>query len=413
MKYLGRFLAVLMALLFVTALPCAAWTLSAGQMLLKAETYKSALAHQNAYAELIPALLPALAESRQDPDTPSEALNFLNLIANLDAEDWRRISAELIPAAWLQTQVETNLDAFFAWLNDETPILDIRFDTTSLRQRLSGEPGQRAVNLILQSWSPCTPEQIDILLNFDAASGDEFPFCQPPGQYMAVTSAALSQTLREQARNLPDVYPPPDWLQNPRTRTRLQELKQAVRFSQLAMVELCLLPIALLSLVVFFTVRSLKSFGYWSGTLLITAGVFTLLPLPLLLSPFILPEALTPLLSGTNTPGRELAQGPGATYLEQMMYGITRSIVSELARPVLVIGAVMIGLGFVALVIAALIRSNGEKPATDRSPVSAGATPTPTEPLTPTGQVTSKGEATDEERPGESHPTHNDPHPPE
>ena len=115
MKHLGRFMAALTALLFIVTLPCATWMFSTGQMLLNADSYKNAFSQQNVYADLIPALLPAIAESEnrdnvQNPDT----LTFLNIVDNLDANDWRRIAAELVPPEWLRAQVEANLDAWFA-----------------------------------------------------------------------------------------------------------------------------------------------------------------------------------------------------------------------------------------------------------------------------------------------------------
>jgi hypothetical protein len=394
MKYLGRFLAVLAALLFVATLPCATWAFSTGQMLLNAESYKNALSRQNAYSDLIPALLPAIAEAEEQHNVNADTLTFLNVVGNLDAEDWQRIAAELIPADWLQVQVETNIDAFFNWLNDREALPNIRFDTASLRERLSGLPGQRAVNLIMESWPPCTQEQLDVLLNFSNTPEAAFPFCQPPGEYFALTSEALSNTLREQAQQLPDVYPPPDWLNNNRTRLQLNQFKLGVRWMQTFVAELWVLAAALLSLVVFFTVRSLKSLGRWSGVSLIASGIAAVIPIPLLISPFLLPPALTSAFSNgeSGSPGAGVgrALGDANTYLNTIIHDITRSIIGEITAPVLTLAALTIGLGFVALVIAALTRYPEETQIVEWQ--TSTPTPTPTDAVTPVAQVTPTGQ---------------------
>ncbi len=391
-QYLGRFLAILAACMFIVTLPCATWMLSTGQMLLDADSYKNALSSENVYADLIPALLPAIAESEHDPTNP-DALTLVSIVGNLDANDWRRISELLIPPQWLRSQVENNLDTFFDWLNDAIPSPNLRFDTASLRQRLSGREGQQAVNLFMESWPACTDEQLDVLLHFEERPNAEFPFCQPSGEYVAVMSEALTGILREQANRLPDVFPPPGWLENNAVRRELNNLKLGVRWAQTFVVELWIMAAALLSLIVFFTVRSLKSFGRWSGVTLLLSGIAAVIPIPFLLSPFLLPNALAVALSdgefGPRGPGIGPGLGDADSYLEYIAQGITRSVIGEILMPVLILAAVMIGLGFVGLVISALTRYPDD--AGEGLPTTT-PTPTPTGSFTPTGHVTPTGQ---------------------
>jgi hypothetical protein len=393
-KLLGRFMAILMALLFVVTLPCAIWTLATGQLLTNGETYKNALITNNAYVELIPSILPAMVEASDDPEIQAEieadpdALTFLNIIGNMEKEDWEIIANELVPPDWLRQQIEGNLDAFFGWLNNERPVPDLHFDTGSLRDRLSGAEGQRAVNLILTSWPECSEEQIDTLLNFEEQSSETFPFCQPPGDMLAFTSQALSDTLRNEARSLPDAVPNPNWLQNDETRRQLNQIKHGVRIIQAILIEFLLIPLAFLSLVIFFTVRSLKAFGRWSGIMLLITGVFTALPIPFLVSPFLLPATAATLM---GDPSINMEFGPGsqraAEYSLLIVQDIIRSITGELTLPVLVMAAGLIVLGFIGLVISAIARDPEE--VMNEHLMTTSGTPLPTGAFTPTGQVTS------------------------
>jgi len=356
-KYIGRFMAILAAFLFVMTLPWAVWMSSVKGLLLDADTYKNTLSRQNLYTTLIPDLLTTIVESESENNNP-DTLTFLNVVRNLDRQDWERIATLLIPADWLQAQVERNLDAFFAWLNGDTPTPDLAFDTASLRERLAGEPGQRVVNLILESWPPCTDEQLDVLLNFEHTD-QPFPFCQPPGEYIALTSTALAEALSEQASALPDVVPAPDWLENPRTRRELARLKQFVQLLNAFVAELWLLPAALLALIVFFTVRSLKSFGRWSGTVLIVGGILSILPIPLMLSPSFLPSILLSSIKSSDV----TISSQQAAHLNILAQSISHAIVGELTLPVLIISGVLIALGFIAHVVAAISRYPEENPA--------------------------------------------------
>jgi hypothetical protein len=387
-KFLGRFLGILMVLLVVVTLPCATWVFSAEALLLDINTYKTALARENVYTDLIPALLPAIAESSaengiQDP----EALTVLNIVGNLEESDWQIIAQELIPADWLQTAIESNLDAFFRWLHDETTTPHIAFDTQSLRERLSGASGQRAVNQILQSWSPCNEDELNTLLSFDDTAGAEYPFCQPPGEYMAFASETLSSALSEQAQNLPDTWPRPEWSSSERARTQLSEFKLSIRILQAIVIEFLLFPIALLSLMVFFTVRSLKSFGRWTGTTMLLSGIATILPIPLLLSPFMLPNTIAAVASTQNGAGAE-----PSPYARVILQGIMRSIVGEFTLPVLVLAAFMVGLGFLGLFISIIVRYPEESHANTDPGITPASGTYGARTLTPSGQATPAGE---------------------
>lgn len=376
MKLLGQLIAFLIAPVLIVGLACAVWTFSASQMILDADTYKNALAQQGVYDELLPAVLPALVEvvQREGNLSNPQVVTFLNIIDHLDAGEWAGIAANLIPPDWLRSQLEPNLDAFFRWLSDETAALDVQVNTRALRERLSGPSLQRAVNQIIVSWPPCTDAQLETLLNFDPQVGNtDFPFCQPPGEHIATMSAILSGELQQVAAQLPDVLPTPGWLNNPETRANLEMLKRNVRVAQALVLEMLLLPVALLSLIVFFAVRSLQSFGRWAGGMLLLSGILTVVPIPLLLSPFVLPA-------------RAGAAGPGGpTYVDVILQGVARSLVGAFTLPILIQAGVILALGFVALVVSVLVRAPEEAMAAAISATMAdsGAGTAPRAPSTP------------------------------
>lgn len=356
MRFLGRLLAITLAILVIAAVPWAIWATGTDLLFSDADIYLDTLNRQNLYTELIPALLPAIAQESAEAEIEDpQALTFLNIVRNLEGRDWRRIASELTPADWLQSQVEENTRALFDWLHGRRPDLELAFDTASLRERLSGAPGQRAVNLILDSWPPCTEAELTALLNAETATQSAVPFCQPPGEYLAFTSEALTDVLRQQARTIPDVIPAPNWQENPKTRTQLLELQAGFRFLQVLVIEFWLLPLALLCLIVVFTIRSLKAFTRWNGTILALSGLAALLPLPLVLSPVL----IAPAVGAALEPRPEaIAAGLGDTprYAEFVLNDIFRALTGQITLPILVMSALVVGGGFVLLIISAIMR---------------------------------------------------------
>ncbi len=364
-------------------------------MLLSADTYKNAFLRQDAYAVFIPALFPALASQLPalNDNTSEAALGFLDVVETLDERAWADIAVEATPPEWLRRELERNLDSFFAWLNGETPTLELAIDTAFLREQLSGESGQRMIDRIIRSWPPCTEEQIDVLRQIDTqAANSAIPHCHPPDEYLATSTAVLSAQLQSIAQQIPDVIPDPEQINSPQARLRLEELKRTVRLARALVIELWLLPVALLALIVFFAVRSLKSFGRWTGWTLIAGGILTLLPIPLLLSPLLMSPFASSLAMSMDTGEIALTiegepvPGPagGEIYLTLIAEGMLRSVIGELTLPVLIQSAVVIGLGFAALVVSALARSPEEAQADElHTLATASITPTQVGPSTP------------------------------
>lgn len=418
MKIPGFFFALLTTLFFVIALPLAIWTFSASQMILSADTYKNVLAANNLYFDLIPALLPALIEI-EPPDTGEFDIHdqanrdiFLDVVGNMDEEDWASITADLIPADWLQAQTEGALDAFFGWLNDEAPSLDLQIDLRSFRERLAGESGQRVVNQIIDSWPGCTAQQVLILRGFSTGritDPDQFPFCQPSGELIATTREILSSQLTRLARDLPDIWPDANTLNSRAYRVTTTELKRDIRIFRAMVFELILLPLALLSLTVFCTIRSLKSFGRWGGWPALLGGLLALIPVLLLL-----PLIAGSLVSGATFGGDGTIHfGPGSggplgdqSYLGLIFREIMRTIVGEFTVPVLVISAATIAIGLLLVAISVMARSHAEAFADEMTMATAnfqlamaatGSTPmTPTRPVWPVDEPGSFGNGGDE-----------------
>ncbi|GAB4571276.1 MAG: hypothetical protein Kow0077_07570 [Anaerolineae bacterium] len=369
MRLVSRLLGLLLGIGVVLIVPIAIWITASGVVLSDADAYLKALAGQNLYDELIPNLLPALVqESSQSPQPDPETLTLINIVRHMDTADWAAVAAELTPTDWLQHEVEHNVTTFFDWLHDRAPYPDLRIDTGALRERLTGPAGQRAVNLILASWPPCTEEELARFLNTDTQNAADYPLCQPPGEYLALTSEALTGLLQEAALSLPDRIPEPDWLANARIRDRLNEIKALFLFVQAIIVELWLIPLALMAMIVAIVIRSWRAFTRWHGTLLVIAGLLALLPLPLLLSPALMAR---------NDIGMAFSNG-APRYIDLVARNVVAVLIAQLSLPVIMLAGVVLGGGFILLVISVFIGQPDEEPVTGESAENSSTLPAST-----------------------------------
>jgi hypothetical protein len=149
--------------------------------ILRPETIKSGLAEQNIYDDLLPIVLPALVNNTTVLDT-NFPFDFEEIRANMGDDDWRAVTNELVPPEWLQVQLEAVIDGTYDYLRG-APNISYEIDVETLLERLSGEPGQRAITRITTLSAPCTVEEVEQIraLTTDAELG-AIPVCTPANE---------------------------------------------------------------------------------------------------------------------------------------------------------------------------------------------------------------------------------------
>ncbi len=389
MRCLGQLLALGFVFIFVMLLPCSLWTVNTQQIALDGNMYKELFVDEDFYEQLIPAVLPSLLQESNLEENSD--LTLALAIKALDYDEWERISPNLVPKEWVSSAVETNLDAFFSWLDGDRRELEIRFETGVLKNRLLGEPGERAIEDIVNHFPLCdtNAEKQQFVAFAKEKPGVIFPYClpTPPDQkligvevcteYDAEESTqcldyATDLTYKEwltiqlhvaknQAANaLPDeldVIKEMDEAAEEHltpgehvfSQSELNSMRSSIRLWQKTIYLAYLIPAAFMSLVVIVTVRSSKSFFRWMGWPLIIGSLFALVPLLFL-----------PLLMGDiriESQG-ELEQGfasGGTLVAEITANGMMRLLVGEFTSPVLKHCAILIAIGFFAVVISVLL----------------------------------------------------------
>ncbi|MBI4090352.1 MAG: hypothetical protein HY421_03025 [Candidatus Kerfeldbacteria bacterium] len=159
MRVLRTFVAVL--LLPVLAVVVVGFILgtSVNETVLHADFLKTEFIKTNAYEVLVNELQRQLVRSTAIPGQSTAA----------GQDEFSSIVSQVLEPAWLQTEVERNLDGLEAWLNNDGQ-LALALDLTSRRAALTAILQQQLPDRIATDAGQALPEQID-LLNLNQSLG--------------------------------------------------------------------------------------------------------------------------------------------------------------------------------------------------------------------------------------------------
>jgi HAMP domain-containing protein len=338
--------AFVLAFIAVLLLPIAMWVSAAISAFLNADTYKNGLAEQNIYADIAVDILPLFA--RQIPDT--ETNQFAQIYGALPPNIREQVTDEILPPDGLQVQVEHGLDIFFNWLNGTAAALDDPLDLSALQERLRGEEGRRAVDLIISSSPPCTSEQLRQIQALTPQS--EIPVCQATGPALDDLRAAMIQALT----NIADAIAERDFNINRvlgvNRADEVPPLPTVVEATRQLFVVGYLCPLALLSLVVALVVRSFKTFGRWAGTMAVTSAFIAILPLPIISSSTI---------SGVTASITQSQQPPEIQLLQvRLATGLLSSGFAQFSGPVVAFALLLMLVGALLWFVPSLLARRTE-----------------------------------------------------
>ncbi len=353
MKWVGRTLAVFLVMGIVPLFVVAACNFAFAQTMINPETYRTAFANPDIFNDLLPVTLPAIidAAATQDSDTATQgALAQISLgaigerVARENREAWQEITNLLIPPEWLENQFNQVIDILFGVIEGDFAALETSMDLTEIRSRLTGDAAKQATTLLLEAAPACTRTETDIIRTIASGGDDVLPICKSEDETLYATSYnILVNWLNIIGAKLPAGDTTfADFWQISRDNARALNLFVQLNFQFISLTYLC--PLGLLSLVVFLAVRSLKGFGAWAGVTALITGIGVLLMLLLLRVVFasFWIDAM---------PANELE-----VLMRQVFSSILLSVLAQSSAALLLQSALFIGLGFVLLVTAWLVR---------------------------------------------------------
>ena len=327
---------------FVVLVAVALPVLNASGRLLDAALYKQALLEQDVYNRF-PDLFAEQMALSQDELGREAQIDF----RGFTAADWKLIAQELTTPQWLQVQVEGLIDQVFAERDPDVPAPALTISLAEVNQRLEGDFGFRIYKAIIQTKRACDMDDLFEIVDWmDDVPSATLPICNIPPMLTEIAAffmdyddgdALIRDVIKDLPGAIPDELALTDVLDLPVAQMRSSiALARFVAFACLALAGLALLLVFV------------SPFGRTlHGWLLLWGTAFSVAGLVGLLEGFLMPGAMTALITGAFGGG----VSPG---LNAVIQGMAEKVTEVGARTMMVQSGVilLLGLGLSMLAVA-------------------------------------------------------------
>ncbi len=324
-----KFLAFLVAGLLVVLIPVTLYTFNLHRVLLRPDIYREVLASDRVYQALIDFLGDTAAGLIEDQGGGIR-------VASADLDELRGLASDALSPDWYESQVQTNVDAFLAWLDSDRPVPDLVINLREVKPRLV-PVFRHAVLLQWEDLPPCSGDGPPLLDEGGA------PVCRPPGmslqRFLSLAGIALDAEIAEGLRQVPDRVTFGDLLSDARDEEAreleavLQSIRTVlnlVRLGSLVLLGGTALTLAILALLAGTSAPSLLG---WTGGTLLAGGLAS--AIPALAAPTLLDRVVASVARSGGAQGRAAEE-----LIETSLAPLAEALVSSVVSQSLVVAAV-------------------------------------------------------------------------
>jgi len=287
MKFIARFLAFMVAIVFILFLPLSLLGFNAGRVVFNRPLLKTVLTEAVTESQLIPAALARFSEevSRQVVLGTEAETDLAAVLLSLTQEGWQTIRVELLSDDILAGWVSSSVDGFYAWIDSEEPAPRFLLDMQSFKARVNSDHGLRTLEIAYNALPACTDAQLTQFLAFleTAVPGSNvyYPPCQFPDLYRDDQLTDYLNSLLEVVNVLPDTFELPLQNDTPPSSNQSgegwQRLKTTLRLLQSTYWLGLVISVVLFALICLFAIRSVRDFARWGGIPLALAGIVAII----------------------------------------------------------------------------------------------------------------------------------------
>jgi hypothetical protein len=346
LHFLARLAAVLCASAFVFLTVVVVFFHAGGTRFLQAQPYKEALAREQFYARF-PEIVAdtAVRMARQGQAASAGRTSDASApLAALTPADWRSLLGVVVPASYIQQQVESSLEQGAAFLHSDAPTLSVRISLVELKRRLVSPEAEQAYVGMLQTKPLGTRQQLE------EAGGLPVDF-RPPAELMPQVLQAFRNGMRSAADSTPDTFDffalAPAQSQTGKAITALVSARGSLQRVERWAHWSPAVPAVLLLLIALLAVRSLRGWLLWWGIPCFLAGaVAAVLALPVapmtrLAFAYLVEPVLPP-------------QAPAV--LVKTLLGLLTGVMQVMMTAALTTSGILAGAGLVCLIAARFCR---------------------------------------------------------
>ncbi len=276
LRFLARFLAVVLAAAFVMATVFAVFARPLGTRMLAPQTYKDVLRDKHLAERLPDIMADTIGKAAADaakPGTGPGSEDMGSMIGAFAEADLKVLIAAALPPDYVRVQSDAVIDQFFAYVHSSAARPAVQLSLVDLKQRLSGGVVEDAYIRILQTKPPCPGGLQNLPTD-----------CCPPAEQLPELRTRFREMIGPAVHEMPDsvdlfgdrgsTRAETVYAKLAKVRDRVQVLAAVGRWSPLVAV-LLLVGVAV------FAVRSVRGLLLWWGVpCLLAGGAAALFALP-------------------------------------------------------------------------------------------------------------------------------------
>ena len=341
MRYVSgflKFVAVVLAIFVVFALPVALLGQSAGRLLFSPSRIVDLLNENLVNTEVMASLAEyTVFQLEPEQDAASQYGKLaLHGAKQLDHEQWIEIIDLIVPPELVSETMEQILGGYYNWLMGNSPELEIWVDAEPWKETL-GKNFVYVAETILAELPPCSSAELRkyAMLAFNQEA--EIPLCEPPEPYYSILLDTASHQVPDELAAMGDHVNLVNTAEVSRAEwIEAKEGLQAVQaFSQIGWVGVLFIFVIVISL----GARSLSEVLKWAGWPILLAGAFLLVLALIFYAPGWAAGGATTTFVNSDLP----------PVLQKPFRQLFLSVFDYLARPLLLQAIAMILLGCAAI----------------------------------------------------------------
>ena len=275
----ARFLAGFLAVLFVLAVPLSVMAFDLGRVAFSPERMGALLGQSLDQAGGFRRLAMEAITGGVDNEAGSGdggALSLKGVLSFLTVQERDYLVDRLLPADWVREELHAGLDDLYVWIDNDLARPNVDIDLRPVKENLRQGGADELIEVVVDSWPPCSVEQLDVMAAQIFGLAEGFPFCEPPEPLRTGLVGMAGEAIKLSLYALPDLLSVSGERADEKADPEILRFKEDLRVARaLARWSWLLLP-ALLGLIMALAIRSWRGMAWWWGFPLVFGGLLTL-----------------------------------------------------------------------------------------------------------------------------------------
>jgi hypothetical protein len=270
----ARALAGILALLFVLTLPVTIIAYDLGQVVFLPEEMATLVSTS---FEEVGGFRRLAMDAIVSDSAAGEGLSLTVALSHLTPMERDYLADRLLPRAWVEEQLHESVVDVYAWIDNDLARPDLRLDLRPVKDAVRSGGADELVQMVVDSWPPCTVEQMSEMAGTVLGLVEGFPFCEPAEPLRTGLVAMAGETLVLSVYTLPDSLSISGAAAPSAADPEILRLKEDVRLARTFSRWGWLISPVLLGLIMALAIRTWRGLAGWWGLPLILGGCLTVI----------------------------------------------------------------------------------------------------------------------------------------